>query len=240
MATQLAGGQSPWLILLQQGGQVKDSFGGMIPMFRGLAGAITLPMVGATSLAVATGALAYAWYQGNSTLSDFNKTLVLSGNQAGLTADRMLVLSRAGQAAGLTFNQTSESLSALVKAGVSGEAQIASISQRVQALLIRNLVAKCSQLAFVLQRLIFMRQQGFLLCRQLATLRRLLQYRELTLRLPQIPALLADFLICSGMLLQRPEFCLKRQQGSMSTVFLTIARRHFTLDCFRLFQRSLS
>ncbi len=64
VATQLAGGQSPWLILLQQGGQVKDSFGGMIPMFRGLAGAITLPMVGATSLAVATGALAYAWYQG--------------------------------------------------------------------------------------------------------------------------------------------------------------------------------
>ncbi|HFP1056276.1 TPA: phage tail tape measure protein, partial [Escherichia coli] len=72
-----------------------------------------------------------AWYQGNSTLSDFNKTLVLSGNQSGLTADRMLVLSRAGQAAGLTFNQTSESLSALVKAGVSGEAQIASISQSV-------------------------------------------------------------------------------------------------------------
>ncbi|EFN4727967.1 phage tail tape measure protein [Escherichia coli] len=131
VATQLAGGQSPWLILLQQGGQVKDSFGGMIPMFRGLAGAITLPMVGATSLALATGALAYAWYQGNSTLSDFNKTLVLSGNQSGLTADRMLVLSRAGQAAGLTFNQTSESLSALVKAGVSGEAQIASISQSV-------------------------------------------------------------------------------------------------------------
>ncbi|EAC1357753.1 phage tail tape measure protein [Escherichia coli] len=131
VATQLAGGQNPWLILLQQGGQVKDSFGGLIPMFRGLAGAITLPMVGATSLAVATGALAYAWYQGNSTLSEFNKTLVLSGHQSGLTADRMLVLSRAGQAAGLTFNQTSESLSALVKAGVSGEAQIASISQSV-------------------------------------------------------------------------------------------------------------
>ncbi|EFK4563127.1 phage tail tape measure protein, partial [Escherichia coli] len=37
IATQLAGGQNPWLILLQQGGQVKDSFGGMIPMFRGLA-----------------------------------------------------------------------------------------------------------------------------------------------------------------------------------------------------------
>lgn len=107
VATQLAGGQSPWLILLQQGGQVKDSFGGMIPMFRGLAGAITLPMVGATSLAVATGALAYAWYQGDSTLS------------------------RAGQAAGLTFNQTSESLTALVNAGVRGGEQFEAISQSV-------------------------------------------------------------------------------------------------------------
>ncbi|MGE9086945.1 phage tail tape measure protein, partial [Escherichia coli] len=131
IATQLAGGQNPWLILLQQGGQVKDSFGGMIPMFRGLAGAITLPMVGVTSLAVATGALAYAWYQGDSTLSEFNKTLVLSGNQAGLTADRMLTLSRAGQAAGLTFNQAGESLAALVNAGVRGGEQFDAINQSV-------------------------------------------------------------------------------------------------------------
>ena len=131
IATQLAGGQNPWLILLQQGGQVKDSFGGMIPMFRGLAGAITLPMVGVTSLAVATGALVYAWYQGDSTLSEFNKTLVLSGNQAGLTADRMLTLSRAGQAAGLTFNQARESLAALVNAGVRGGEQFDAINQSV-------------------------------------------------------------------------------------------------------------
>ncbi|KEK74722.1 phage tail tape measure protein, lambda family, partial [Escherichia coli 3-475-03_S1_C2] len=131
IATQLAGGQNPWLILLQQGGQVKDSFGGMIPMFRGLAGAIPLPMVGVTSLAVATGALVYAWYQGDSTLSAFNKTLVLSGNQSGLTADRMLTLSRAGQAAGLTFNQARESLAALVNAGVRGGEQFDAINQSV-------------------------------------------------------------------------------------------------------------
>ncbi|WP_334650350.1 phage tail tape measure protein [Klebsiella pneumoniae] len=131
VATQLAGGQSPWMILLQQGGQVKDSFGGMVPMFRGLAGAISLPVMGITSLAVASAALAHAWYQGNSILSEFNKTLVLSGNQAGLTADRMLALSVAGQAAGLTFNQTSESLMALVNAGVRGGEQFEAISQSV-------------------------------------------------------------------------------------------------------------
>ncbi|EFN7363646.1 phage tail tape measure protein [Escherichia coli] len=131
IATQLAGGQSPWLILLQQGGQVKDSFGGLIPMFRSIAGAVTLPAVGITSLVAATGALAYAWYQGDSTLSAFNKTLVLSGNQSGLTADRMLTLSRAGQAAGLTFNQASESLAALVNAGVRGGEQFDAINQSV-------------------------------------------------------------------------------------------------------------
>ncbi|MGA6058565.1 phage tail length tape measure family protein, partial [Escherichia coli] len=67
----------------------------------------------------------------NSTLSDYNKTLVLSGNQAGLTADRMLVLSRAGQAAGLTFNQTSETLTALVNAVVRGGEQFEANSQSV-------------------------------------------------------------------------------------------------------------
>ncbi|HAZ3671060.1 TPA: phage tail tape measure protein, partial [Escherichia coli] len=96
-----------------------------------LAGAVTLPMVGITSLVAATGALAYAWYQGDSTLSAFNKTLVLSGNQSGLTADRMLTLSRAGQATGLTFNQASESLAALVNAGVRGGEQFEAISQSV-------------------------------------------------------------------------------------------------------------
>ncbi|HGB9662989.1 TPA: phage tail length tape measure family protein, partial [Escherichia coli] len=84
-----------------------------------------------TSLAVATGALVYAWYQGDSTLSAFNKTLVLSGNQSGLTADRMLTLSRAGQAAGLTFNQARESLAALVNAGVRGGEQFDAINQSV-------------------------------------------------------------------------------------------------------------
>ncbi|WP_407222849.1 phage tail length tape measure family protein [Escherichia coli] len=57
---------------------------------------------GSPSLAVATGALVYAWYQGDSTLSAFNKTLVLSGNQSGLTADRGVFPSRAGQVADLT------------------------------------------------------------------------------------------------------------------------------------------
>ncbi|KNF37325.1 tail protein, partial [Escherichia coli] len=90
IATQLAGGQNPWLILLQQGGQVKDSFGGMIPMFRGLAGAISLPMVGVTSLAVATGALAYAWYQGGGEQFDaINQSVARFASASGVEVDRV-------------------------------------------------------------------------------------------------------------------------------------------------------
>lgn len=131
IATQLAGGQSPWLILLQQGGQVKDSFGGIIPTFRALLGSISPVMVGVGALATATGAMVYAWYQGSATLSDFNKTLVLSGNSAGLTSNRMLVLARSGEQAGLTFNQTSGALTELVNAGVRAGARFDDMSQAV-------------------------------------------------------------------------------------------------------------
>ncbi|ENF9265673.1 phage tail tape measure protein, partial [Citrobacter freundii] len=131
IATQLAGGLSPWLILLQQGGQVKDSFGGIIPTFRALLGTISPVMVGVGALAAATGAVVYAWYQGSSTLSDFNKTLVLSGNTAGLTSNRMLVLAKSGEQAGLTFNQTSSALTELVNAGVRAGARFDEMSQAV-------------------------------------------------------------------------------------------------------------
>lgn len=131
VATQLAGGQSPWLILLQQGGQVKDSFGGLIPTFRALLGAVSPLAVGVAALTAAGTGVGYIFYQGSSTLSDFNKTLTLSGNTAGLTTDRMLVLAKSGQQAGLTFDQTSDSLTALINAGVGAGARFDELSQAV-------------------------------------------------------------------------------------------------------------
>ncbi|MGS4779615.1 phage tail length tape measure family protein [Klebsiella pneumoniae subsp. pneumoniae] len=131
VAIQLAGGQSPWLILLQQGGQVKDSFGGLIPTFRGLLGAVSPLAVGVAALTAAGAGIGYIFYQGTSTLSDFNKTLTLSGNTAGLTTDRMLALAKSGQQAGLTFDQTTDSLTALINAGVGAGARFDELSQSV-------------------------------------------------------------------------------------------------------------
>ena len=62
VATQLAGGQNPFLILLQQGGQVKDSLGGLSNTFKVLKDAITpatLAMLAAGMAITAMGAAAY-------------------------------------------------------------------------------------------------------------------------------------------------------------------------------------
>lgn len=131
VATQLAGGQSPWLILLQQGGQVKDMFGGIRPMFSALLSTISPAALGIGALAAATGTLAYSFYQGSATLSNFNKTLVLSGNTAGLTALRMQSIAEAGEKSGLTFSKTSEALTALVNSGVRAGANFEELSVSV-------------------------------------------------------------------------------------------------------------
>ncbi|TDX18482.1 lambda family phage tail tape measure protein [Buttiauxella sp. BIGb0552] len=131
VATQLAGGQNPWLILLQQGGQVKDMFGGIRPMFSALLSTISPAALGIGALAAATGTLAYSFYQGSATLSNFNKTLVLSGNTAGLTALRMQSIAEAGEKSGLTFSKTSEALTALVNSGVRAGANFEDLSVSV-------------------------------------------------------------------------------------------------------------
>ncbi|MCZ7836035.1 phage tail tape measure protein [Atlantibacter hermannii] len=170
IATQLAGGQSPFLILLQQGGQVKDSFGGFGPMFQALRdalfgfsgdvqkttdeasesagelaesfnnasdaaenlgrarGFITPFNVALAAVAVTAGLMMYSWYRSNSQLSDFNKTLVLSGNNAGLTAQKMLTVSKAAASAGITFSAAAGTLTALVNAGVAAGANFERLS----------------------------------------------------------------------------------------------------------------
>jgi lambda family phage tail tape measure protein len=60
IATQLAGGQSPFLILLQQGGQIKDSFGGIGNAAKALASLITPTTVAIGGMVAAFGGLALA------------------------------------------------------------------------------------------------------------------------------------------------------------------------------------
>lgn len=121
IATQLAGGQSPFLILLQQGGQLKDSFGGIGPMFTALAGMITLPAVAATAAAAALGGLGYAFIKGRDESAEFARTLALTGNAAGVTAGSLQAMAARLEASSTaTIGTTKELLNGLVATGTVG------------------------------------------------------------------------------------------------------------------------
>ncbi|MDO6406255.1 phage tail length tape measure family protein [Pantoea phytobeneficialis] len=119
IATQLAGGQSPWLILLQQGGQIKDSFGGLRPTFSALFGAINPVMAGVVGLTAAAGALAYSFATGQAVTSEFNKALVMTGDRAGQTANNLLFISESAEKAGSSFSGATAAVTALAQAGAN-------------------------------------------------------------------------------------------------------------------------
>jgi phage-related minor tail protein len=86
IVTSLAGGQNPLMVLLQQGGQLRDQFGGFKPLFAGIAEAVTLSKVAFVGAATAVGALVYGFYQGSKEAATFRDNLILTNNYAGLTA----------------------------------------------------------------------------------------------------------------------------------------------------------
>jgi lambda family phage tail tape measure protein len=118
IVTQLAGGQSPLLILTQQGGQLKDMFGGVGAAARGfgtyLASLVTPVTVGAAALA----GLAYAFYQASEDAKAFNATLVLTNNYAGLTATSVANMAqRVAVASDSSFGKAAEVLQTLATTG---------------------------------------------------------------------------------------------------------------------------
>lgn len=94
IVTQLAGGQSPLLILTQQGGQLKDMFGGTVPAVRALGTYVAGLVNPFTLTAAAAAALGYAFYAGNKEAKEFNNTLALTGNYAGQTASSFQALAQ--------------------------------------------------------------------------------------------------------------------------------------------------
>lgn len=95
VVASLSSGASPFTILLQQGGQVKDAFGGVGNLISKLASAISPMAVGIGAAAAGVGAFAFALYKGRQEQEAFNKALLLTGNYAGLTNDSLQKSSQA-------------------------------------------------------------------------------------------------------------------------------------------------
>ncbi|BBT71267.1 phage tail tape measure protein [Klebsiella sp. WP8-S18-ESBL-06] len=115
IATQLAGGQSPFLILLQQGGQIKDQFGGVQgaisgvgEYIRNLAGMITPTTIALGGLVGTIGLLAAAAYSSSEQFDQVARSVIMMGG-AGFASMQQL-----NKAADDVADRTNTSISSTV------------------------------------------------------------------------------------------------------------------------------
>lgn len=115
--TQLAGGQNPFLIALQQGGQLRDSFGGFGNMFRGLAASINPAAVAVGALAGGVVALGKAYYDGVEESKRFSAAVIFAGGSAGASAGKLLsVADSVGRTTG-SWSDAREAILLFVQSG---------------------------------------------------------------------------------------------------------------------------
>ena len=117
IATGLATGQSPFMVLMQQGGQLKDSFGGVGAAARAVAGAIS-PL--AVAVGVGAGAVALmtkAMIDGYREMQAYERALISTGNVSGTTAGHLTnTANRVGEATG-AYREAEEAALALAQSG---------------------------------------------------------------------------------------------------------------------------
>ncbi|MEL4167259.1 phage tail tape measure protein [Pseudomonas sp. ZS001] len=122
IAVSLQGGQSPLTVLLQQGGQLKDMFGGIGPAAKALGGYMLGLVNPFTVAAAAIAGLTYAYYSGSEEAVGYREELIKTGNAAGTSADALTQMARQVSATVGTTGAAAEVLTKLAGAGkiVSG------------------------------------------------------------------------------------------------------------------------
>lgn len=119
----LSTGQSPFMVLMQQGGQLKDMFGGIGPAIKGVGGYVTGLINPFTLAAAAVGVLGLAYYKGSQEQDEFYKSLTMTGNQVGKTSGQLAdMAARVGVTTDSTTGAAASVLNQLVSAGkVAGD-----------------------------------------------------------------------------------------------------------------------
>jgi lambda family phage tail tape measure protein len=127
---QIAGGQNPLLAFVQQGSQLTAVYGGVRPALAAVTALLTPMTLGLTAGAAAVGGLAYAFVQGSNQSAEFRRSLELTGNVAGLTADSYeAMIARVAVANKQGAGDVRDTAQALVSTGRFGPAQIEQMTQ---------------------------------------------------------------------------------------------------------------
>ena len=130
IVTSLQGGQAPLTVFLQQGGQLKDMFGGAGNAARAL-GSYVLGLVSPFSIAaVAVGGVGIAFELGAKEAREYTKALIVSGNQTGVTVGQ---LSDQAKAIGAVTGSQRGAAAALTEFAASGKIGAESLQKFTQA-----------------------------------------------------------------------------------------------------------
>jgi hypothetical protein len=122
IAVSLQGGQAPLTVLLQQGGQLKDMFGGVGPAAKALGGYVAGLINPLTLAGAAVAGFTLAAYKGYEQAEQYRKALTQTGGAAGRTADDLIAMSNA-IAGGRNFEEAGQAVLALAENGrLTGEA----------------------------------------------------------------------------------------------------------------------
>jgi hypothetical protein len=130
--TQVASGQNAMIAFIQQGGQLKDSMGGVGAAFRAVISVFSPLKIGLGAVAAYFGAIAYAAYDADKETDKFNDTLALTGNFAGITITQFEKMSREiAKATGSSISNAKDALMELVASGKFTEQSLGAVQQAV-------------------------------------------------------------------------------------------------------------
>lgn len=130
----LQGGQNPLSVFLQQGSQIKESFGGIGPAFRETAKFAARLINPITAVGAGVIALTVAFAKGQKEASDFNKALILTGNSAGTSVSQLQNMAEAMDEVNGTQRHAAEALAIVAGTGKFTKDQLQGIASAAVAM----------------------------------------------------------------------------------------------------------
>lgn len=130
VVTSLASGMPVWLVAVQQGGQIKDSFGGVGNTFKVLLSYLNPVTVGMTAMGLAMAAVAKAGYDSYSAISGMRNALIETGGYAASTAEELDAVARSiADTSDATIGSVRDIATELAKSGKYTKDQIREITR---------------------------------------------------------------------------------------------------------------
>ncbi|HBM2998420.1 TPA: phage tail length tape measure family protein [Klebsiella michiganensis] len=129
VVTSLASGMPVWLVAIQQGGQIKDSFGGVGNTFKALLSIITPARLAMGGLAGIVAAAGIAAVSAMNDQDEFNRSIQKTGNYAGVTSGELEQMAQQGGQLRGNYSQVRDILNGLVSSGRFTGETLTSVAQ---------------------------------------------------------------------------------------------------------------